>query len=240
MFWMLLIVALLVLLALFVSLSVFGRNLKLFSSTAIQKNNHPYWMRLFLYFAIGFVWVFAKIHFPGFETMVTYGFDNKLGIVLRATYWKCRIKKLGKDVIIDVGAKATSWHFVSIGDNSWIDHNVILETGVIDKAKYMVYVKKTSPLVSEGELKIEKGCHISKNAVMQSCGGVFIGDFTDTVNDWLLPGTSTVQTIREGGATIFQLDPKGQTVLGYKDHLVMCSNTFVNFTIKTSPLEEQG
>ena len=62
--------------------------------------------------------------------------------------------------------------------------------------------------------------------------------FTDTVNDWSLPGTSIVQTIREGGATFFQIDPKGQTVLGYKDHLVMRSNTFVNFTTKTRPLEE--
>ena len=62
--------------------------------------------------------------------------------------------------------------------------------------------------------------------------------FTDTVNDWSLPGTSIVQTILEGGATFFQIDPKGQTVLGYKDHLVMRSNTFVNFTTKTRPLEE--
>jgi acetyltransferase-like isoleucine patch superfamily enzyme len=55
---------------------------------------------------------------------------------------------------------------------------VVLETGKIDKEKFAVYIKKTSPLVEEGELKIGKSCHISKNVVIQAQGGVFIGDFT--------------------------------------------------------------
>ena len=87
-------------------------------------------IRWLLYSVIGFVWILAKVHFPGTETSVTYGFDNRLGHVLRAAYWKCRVHELGKDVIIDVGAKAIGWQSVSIGDNSWIDRNVILETGI--------------------------------------------------------------------------------------------------------------
>jgi acetyltransferase-like isoleucine patch superfamily enzyme len=42
----------------------------------------------------------------------------------------------------------------------------------------MVYVKKTSSVIKEGELRIGKGCHISKNVVIQSQGGVMIGDYS--------------------------------------------------------------
>ena len=172
------IAAAVIILALLVCLSVLGKNLKLFSSKMLKNNVHPFWMRWLLYSVVGLAWVLAKLHFPGFETIVTYGFDNRLGNVLRASYWKCRIEQLGEDVIIDIGAKATCWDLLSIGDHSWIDRNVILETGIIDPTKFKVHIKRTSTLVKEGQLKIGRGCHISKNVVIQSCGGVFIGDFT--------------------------------------------------------------
>jgi acetyltransferase-like isoleucine patch superfamily enzyme len=171
-------VATLIAITLLILLSIIGKNLNLFSPTMLHNNVHPYWMRWLLYSVVGFAWTLSLIRLPGFETAVTYGFDNKFGNVLRVAYWKCRIKELGKDVIIDVGAKATCWSLISIGDNSWIDRNVILETGTIDHSKFKVHIKKITSLVKEGQLKIGKGCHISKNVVIQSCGGVFIGDFT--------------------------------------------------------------
>jgi acetyltransferase-like isoleucine patch superfamily enzyme len=162
------------------SLSLIGRNLGLFSSellneTALLRFAPSRWM---MYFVVGLVWVLAKVHFPGTETIVTYSFDNRIGRVMRAAYWKCRVRKLGKDVIIEVGAKAIGWQNISIGDRSAIDRNVILETGIIDKTKFMVYDKKVTPKVKEGELIIGRGCHISKNVIIQSFGGVMIGDFT--------------------------------------------------------------
>ena len=173
-----LIIAAIIIFAVLIFLPFIGRRLKLFSPNVVENQLHSALMRWLLYSVIGFVWILAKVHFPGVEASITYGYDNKFGYVVRAAYWKCRVHELGKDVIIDVGAKAVGWNNVSIGDNSWIDRNVILETGVVDKTKFMIHVKKKSSLVSEGELKIGKGCHISKNAVIQSCGGVFIGDFT--------------------------------------------------------------
>jgi acetyltransferase-like isoleucine patch superfamily enzyme len=164
--------------AVIVILSFIGRKLDLFSPALFAKNLNIPSLRWLVYLAAGTVWVLAKVHFPGTETAVTYSSDNKLGYVLRAAYWKCRVHTLGKDVIIDVGAKAIGWQAISIDDNSWIDRNVILETGFIDKTKFMVYVKKTSSVIKEGELRIGKGCHISKNVVIQSQGGVMIGDYS--------------------------------------------------------------
>jgi acetyltransferase-like isoleucine patch superfamily enzyme len=161
-----------------ISFSIVGRNLGLFSAELLNRNLSSAVERWILYFVSGFTWCLARIRFPGTETVVTYSFDNKIGTILRAAYWKSRVKKLGKDVQIDVGAKATNWQLVSIGDNSWIDRNVILENGAIEKNKFMVFTKKDDSIVKPGELKIGKGCHISKNVVIQSCGGVFIGDYT--------------------------------------------------------------
>jgi acetyltransferase-like isoleucine patch superfamily enzyme len=174
------VVLILISIAIAICFSIIGRKLDLFSyeklkETAIFRFVGFRWL---LFAIIGFEWLLAKVHFPGTELLVTYGFDNKLGHVLRAAYWKCRVRKLGKDVIIDIGAKVVGWQGVSIGDNSWIDRNVILETGKIDQSKFLVYVKKTTPLVKEGELLVGKGCHIAKNVVIQAHGGVFIGDFS--------------------------------------------------------------
>lgn len=168
----------LIFLSIMVSLSFVGRKLELFSSSLLEENLPFVPVRWLMYSIAGFVWILAKVHFPSTETIVTYAFDNRIGYVLRAAYWKCRVNELGKDVLIEVGAKAIGWNHISIGDKSWIDRNVILETGLIDKAKFMVYCKKPASTVKEGELKIGKGCHISKNVVIQSHGGVFIGDFT--------------------------------------------------------------
>ncbi len=158
--------------------SFVGKKLGLFSDELLKKYMPSIIKRWIAYFVSGFIWFLGKIHFPGIETAVTFGFDNKVGIVLRAAYWKCRVKELGRDVIIDVGAKAVGWKGISIGDNTWIDRNVILETGTIDKQTHMVFVKRISPLIKEGELKIGKYVHISKNVVIQAHGGVFIGDFS--------------------------------------------------------------
>jgi acetyltransferase-like isoleucine patch superfamily enzyme len=156
-----------------------GYKLDLFSSKSISESRFLRFMpvRWLVYWVSGFIWSLAKLHLPGVELMVTYGFDNTFGAVLRRAYWKCRIHRLGKDVIIAVGAKAIGWQNISIGDNSVIDRNVILEAGSID-SRLMVYSKKHSSLVEKGKLIIGKGCHISKNVVIQSYGGIFIGDFT--------------------------------------------------------------
>ena len=168
-----------ILVALIIAFSaIIGQKLMLFSEKTIKANLSSPALRLATYAAAGFVWVLAKAHFPGVEASVTYCSDNRIGRVLRAAYWKSRVREFGKDVIIDIGAKAIGWENVSIGDNSWIDRNVILETGQIDKSKFSVFVKKTSSEVEEGRLKIGKCCHISKNVVIQSLGGVFIGDYS--------------------------------------------------------------
>lgn len=168
----------------FTLFSILGKKLELFSEgyfskSKALKNYKP--LRLLVHTAAGFTWSLAKIHCPGLETAITYGFDNKVGYVLRPAYWKARVARLGKDVRIDVGAKAINWHNITIGDNSWIDRNVFLIAGKSGSPNFEgpFYLKQNRSFKGKrGELIIGKGCHIEPNVVIQSIGGVEIGDYS--------------------------------------------------------------
>ncbi|MBS7654738.1 hypothetical protein KEJ43_06685 [Candidatus Bathyarchaeota archaeon] len=166
----------------FVSLMLLGKRLELFSSDHLEKSKILKYalIRWLMFATIGFVYLLSKIHFPGIETIVTYSFDNNVGNVLRAAYWKARIHSFGKNIKVEVGAKAIYGRNITIGDNSWIDRNVLLIAGKeISKDKYLVYVKENKSFKGKkGELRIGRGCHIAPNVVIQAIGGVEIGDYT--------------------------------------------------------------
>lgn len=100
------------------------------------------------------------------------------GKFLRYTYYKKRFKHLGKNVVIAEGVYISDPRSVSIGDNTLIDINVILETGrpALDR-KSVIFKKNESYTGESGELIIGKGCHIAPNVLIQSPGGVEIGDY---------------------------------------------------------------
>lgn len=165
-------------------LSLVGKRLELFSSEVIKEHAGIFQYFIFtwlIYFAIGLVWFLGKVHFPGVELMLTYGFDNKIGYVLRPAYWKSRVSKLGRDVLIDVGVKVLNWSNISIDDRSWIDRNVILIAGKGTLPKYLkAYFFKENKSFNgkRGELIIGKGCHICPGTVIQAIEGTEIGDYT--------------------------------------------------------------
>jgi acetyltransferase-like isoleucine patch superfamily enzyme len=167
----------------FVAFSLLGKRLEVFSSDFIKKRR---FLTLFpvkysMYFTIGLIWFLGKIHLPGLETLVTYSFDNRVGYVLRAAYWKSRVRKLGKNVLIEVGAKAINWQNITIEDNSWIDRNVLLIAGGGEPPGYKgPYHYKRNKFFRgrRGELIIGRGCHIAPNVVIQAIEGVEIGDYS--------------------------------------------------------------
>jgi acetyltransferase-like isoleucine patch superfamily enzyme len=161
---------------------VLGKRCELFSSDYVARIPVlRFWpSRWLVLCVVGLVWILARLRFPGLETLVTYSLDNRVGLLVRAAYWKARVRQLGKNVWIGVGARAVNWKNILIGDDSWIDRNVLLlaEDFVPGQAGTIYERENISFHGKKGELTIGIGCHIAPNVVIQSIGGVYIGDYT--------------------------------------------------------------
>lgn len=194
----------------FISISV-GRHLHLYSDEILAKYSFlgikaTRWL---VYAATGMVWILSKTRFPGIELFVTYGNDNKIGQALRAAYWKSKVKSLGKNVIVGVGARAVGWECISIGDESFIDRNVYIETGNLEISGSHVTVKSVSSEVNNNELRIGKGCHIAPNVVIQCYGGVKIGDFTSIASGGKIYSLSHhYKTSNKNDKRVFKFTPR--------------------------------
>lgn len=104
---------------------------------------------------------------------------GSIGNILRYQFYKRRLKSIGKGVIIDVGVYMLNPKYISIGDNTWIDKNVILVAGKPTKGERVFIEKENKSYKGErGEFKIGRCCHIAINAMIQAHGGVEIGDYS--------------------------------------------------------------
>jgi len=101
-----------------------------------------------------------------------------LGIRLRYQFYKRRVGYLGKSVVIDEGVYILNPKNVHIGDDTWIDKNVILIAGEPSKGE-RVFIKKENLSYEgqSGQLYIGQCCHLAPNVVVQAHGGVQIGNY---------------------------------------------------------------
>jgi acetyltransferase-like isoleucine patch superfamily enzyme len=101
-----------------------------------------------------------------------------LGRKLRYWFYKNKLKKCGRNVIIDEGVIVENPKWISIDDNVWIGRYTTIEVGAIPFSPEKDIVKrKTNPYirVNEGELTIGAGCHIGAYNIIQAHGGIKIG-----------------------------------------------------------------
>lgn len=84
------------------------------------------------------------------------------GFFLRGAYYKTRLKRMGKNVFIDVGVTIWEPGNVEIGDNSHID----------------TYVTMLGGSRGNGYIKIGKHVHIVSNCVLSGRGGITVGDYS--------------------------------------------------------------
>ncbi len=99
-----------------------------------------------------------------------------LGRKLRYLYWKKRLKRCGKNVIIDEGVIIQNPEWISIGDNVWIDRYCVLIAGEVNLNNSIVkYRENRNFTYKKGELVIEGNNHISAFNIIQAHGGVIIG-----------------------------------------------------------------
>lgn len=109
--------------------------------------------------------------------LLVANFPGPAGRVLRARFWRKRLKSMGRGVKIDVGVRILNPQNVSIGENTWIDNYVVILAGKPSKSDGPMRIK-TSPDFNgnPGDVIIGSNVHIANFAVIQGHGGLSIGD----------------------------------------------------------------
>lgn len=92
-----------------------------------------------------------------FEMTIRY-IPAGFGYTLRYWYYKAMLKKMGKNVLIDVGVFLFGTKNISVGDYTWIDSGCRIEAML-------------------GEVKIGKRVHIAPNALVAARETVIIHDY---------------------------------------------------------------
>lgn len=104
------------------------------------------------------------------------GLPGDAGIALRHAVYRRRLRHLGRDVVFETGVRLVGPEWMSIGDNCWIDKDVVLLAGPPGRGARRV-TRRENPAFAhrEGELVVGPNCHIAAHAVVSAHGGVSIG-----------------------------------------------------------------
>lgn len=115
--------------------------------------------------AIAYGGIFILCHIPLlsllFETFARTFSRGAIGFFLRGAYYKSRLRRMGKNVLIDVGVTIWAPENVEIDDGSHIDTHVTILGG-----------RK-----GHGHVQIGKYAHVSSNCVLSGRGGIEVGDY---------------------------------------------------------------
>jgi acetyltransferase-like isoleucine patch superfamily enzyme len=100
---------------------------------------------------------------------------GSFGGILRYHYYKNKLKRCGKHVIIDVGVMLDGLEHISIGENVHIDKYCIISTGKHLLGK--ITCKKNEAFnYDQGELVIGNNVHIVHFSIIMAYGGVLVSD----------------------------------------------------------------
>ncbi len=101
-----------------------------------------------------------------------------LGRWMRYHYYKRRLGGCGKNVVFDIGVNIQSPKSVFLADNVWLDNYVIIIAGSANPKNKIKFKENASYQYKIGELHIGKGVHIAPLSVLQTHGGMSIGENT--------------------------------------------------------------
>jgi acetyltransferase-like isoleucine patch superfamily enzyme len=115
--------------------------------------------------AVAYAGILILCHIPFLslllETFVRTFSRGAVGFFLRGAYYKNRLKRMGKNVFIDVGVTIWTPENVEIDDGAHIDTNVTILGGSRD----------------HGSVQIGKYVHVASNCMIAGRGGIKIGDY---------------------------------------------------------------
>jgi acetyltransferase-like isoleucine patch superfamily enzyme len=115
---------------------------------------------------------------PGeFELMVVTHLPGQAGMVARHRYWRTRLRHLGASAMIDTGVSFQNPQYISIGDRTWIDKNVMIlagrDTSTRDKRMFENPLFHGEP----GVVSIGSHGHVGPGCIVSGIeAGVEIGD----------------------------------------------------------------
>lgn len=116
-----------------------------------------------------------------FVEFILRDFPGKTGYLLRWVYYKCRMKYLGRKVLIWPGCRFYGCKYISIGEKSTITYGCVLVAGPVNTeerngCEYLV--RPNSHFNHQpGEIVIGKCVYLSKNCCIIGNGGVQIDDY---------------------------------------------------------------
>ncbi|MBI1767938.1 MAG: hypothetical protein HYR67_06165 [Bacteroidetes bacterium] len=101
---------------------------------------------------------------------------GRSGKKIRQLYYKGRLGRCGRNVIIEPGVFFQNPKFIFLGDNIWIDRYTILVAGPFSALNRKFIKKENSNYMGEGgQLMISDGTHVAPFALLQAHGGLSIG-----------------------------------------------------------------
>jgi galactoside O-acetyltransferase len=108
------------------------------------------------------------------------GIDGGLGRFLRYHYYRRRLASCGQGVVIDAGVHLVNPKSMHIGDNVWIDRNVVIIAGKVKTHTERDRFIQITDEVAEGEVRIGKQSHIGIGTIIQGHGGVYLSQYCTT------------------------------------------------------------
>jgi galactoside O-acetyltransferase len=107
------------------------------------------------------IWLIVKIPIVSdfLEMFVRSYPRGAAGFFLRGAYFKAKLGRMGKNVLIDLGVTIWAPQNVSVGDYSHLDTNVKIE--------------------GNGPVSIGSCVHVASNVLLQGRGGLTISDYAD-------------------------------------------------------------
>jgi acetyltransferase-like isoleucine patch superfamily enzyme len=109
---------------------------------------------------------------------------GRLGIVIRRGYYRCRLKHVGKGVIIKPGVRLIGSRYISIGDYCTIAHNTMIQAGPPTGLKSeCLYMENPDYRWGPGEVVLGRYVYLSANCYILGNGGIYIGDYSCCARD---------------------------------------------------------
>ncbi|GEM_PF-474815 len=104
---------------------------------------------------------------------------GRLGVFLRWCYYRCRLKYVGKGVVIKTGVRFVGHRYITLQDGCIVDFNCLIFAGPFSSSPYeKKYVPNSDFHLGEGEVRIGRKVHLSVGCYILGNGGVDIGDYS--------------------------------------------------------------
>jgi acetyltransferase-like isoleucine patch superfamily enzyme len=115
----------------------------------------------------------------GIIEAIIRNWPGRTGVMIRWLYYKCRLKHLGRGVVIRPGVRLFGHRYISLEDRCIIDYDCLISAGPFSGGgAEKRFIPNEGFTLSPGEIKIGKGVHLSVGCYVLGNGGVEIGDYS--------------------------------------------------------------